>query len=217
MNTMRNTLFTILLSILFFTPQDIIAKPFIFRNISTKEGLCDQIVTAIHKDKMGLIWIGSASCVECFDGTNIKHFKVPGENSVRRRVTALLTTNAPKLWMGNGDGLWYLDGEKEKFVRYDVSKIPFGVYALEEREDVLYISTVRGLYSIKGDEVKRTLINQNELAPSNILYGMSFEDSDCLWIASEGGINCINLETEEIKTYTSEECSSFCCVEYING
>lgn len=216
-NYTMKKIFLLLVFLMVASLQDIIARPYIFKNVSTKDGLFDQIVSTIHKDKMGLVWIGSASSVECFDGTNIKHFKVPGENSARRRVSALLATELPELWMGNGDGLWYLDNDKEEFVKYDDSKIPFGVSDLKERDENLYISTVRGLFIKNGDDVTRVLINQNELAPSNILYEMTFDDEGNIWLASEGGIHCYNIETGNIQTYTTIECSNFWCIEYLNG
>ena len=49
-----------------------------FRTITISDGLSNNIINTIYKDKRGFIWLGTQTGLDRFDGINVKSFRLSG-------------------------------------------------------------------------------------------------------------------------------------------
>jgi Predicted periplasmic ligand-binding sensor domain len=79
-----------------------------FRHHTTREGLSSNSVRAILQDHTGLIWLGTASGLDSFDGREIIHHSIPdGEAG---SVTSLFEDSEDILWIGTDNTVYrYVD------------------------------------------------------------------------------------------------------------
>lgn len=79
-----------------------------FRHHTTREGLSSNSVRTIIQDHTGLIWLGTASGLDSFDGREIIHHSIPdGEAG---SVTSLFEDSEDILWIGTDNTVYrYVD------------------------------------------------------------------------------------------------------------
>ncbi|MCR8556510.1 response regulator [Mucilaginibacter sp. BJC16-A38] len=93
-----------------------------FTNITVKEGLPSNAVSAIIKDKFGLMWFGTSNGLCKFDGTNFVIYRhVPGKANTLpgNEVLCLYEDGSGRIWIGTGaGGLSYYDRMKDEIIPY---------------------------------------------------------------------------------------------------
>ena len=83
-----------------------------------EEGISNGYVTAIHQDQMGMLWFGTASGLNRYDGYTFRWF-LPNDTSdnhlVHQTIWALEEDQEGNLWIGTNDGLSRFHLETETF------------------------------------------------------------------------------------------------------
>ena len=72
-----------------------------YRYISVDEGLSHRDIRAIHKDKLGLIWLGTKFGLNRFDGHHFKIFLKEKNNLASNEVELILEDSEDWLWLFN--------------------------------------------------------------------------------------------------------------------
>lgn len=75
-----------------------------FRHYSTLNGLSSNTVNALLQDSRGLVWMGTSSGLDCFDGSTFTHHGIPGDRS--NIVQSLLEDESGILWVGTEDAVY---------------------------------------------------------------------------------------------------------------
>ncbi len=86
--------------------------------LGIEQGLSNNTVTTIHKDKFGLMWFGTMDGLNRFDGYNFKIFKNKFGDSTSLPydiITALNSDRAGNIWVGTQKGLAVLDSKTFQF------------------------------------------------------------------------------------------------------
>ncbi len=91
--------------------------PFIEYDIS--DGLSNNTVYAIMQDKVGFVWMGTATGLDRFDGVRFKHYELP-------RVTVLSEDEDGEIWIGTSFGLYLFSSDRKTLERF-VSETDFSV------------------------------------------------------------------------------------------
>ncbi|MEW6158964.1 MAG: LamG-like jellyroll fold domain-containing protein [Verrucomicrobiota bacterium] len=82
-----------------------------WRVFTSREGLLNDSVSAIYSSTNGLLWIGTETGLDQFDGSTFKHF-TSKNGFVDETVWSLHGTSDGTLWIGTGNGLFRFHGGK---------------------------------------------------------------------------------------------------------
>lgn len=91
------------------------------RKFSVDEGLSDNSVNVVVRDKLGFLWIGTQNGLNRFDGYNFIHFKhdPANQNSLPDNcINTLVFDNAGNLCIGTNNGLSVFNPAAETFTNY---------------------------------------------------------------------------------------------------
>lgn len=177
----------------------------VFRSLTASDGLTDLIVNALYKDSFGFVWIGTGNSVERFDGVNLRHYGVAGNDERLKRVNAFAEMSGGCLWMGNGMGLWQLNKKSDTFEQVVPALINCAVFSLlYDGQKVLYIGSERGLFVYKGGKFEHVLLDSNVFSASNVIRAMALDDGGRLWMATSNGLYTMKLADGSIQYFHNE-------------
>ena len=181
-------------------PPMAVAKPHRIVNMGSREGLRDLLVNCIHEDDAGVIWLGTGSTVECFDGVRFRHFPIEGKAGPQKRVTAITGSPARGLWAGNGDGLWMFDSHTEQFVPQYEADIAGGVTSvLLDSTGVLYVATTVCLYVVEDGQVRPYRLQPASGLPAGGIEAMCMDESGTLWMTSTTGLYALTADRQMVQ------------------
>lgn len=178
-----------------------------FFSLDQRQGLSDNAVTAIVKDREGYMWFGTNNGLNRYDGSEIKRF-FRGTDSTslpENQVVNLFVSSRGELWVGlESEGICRFDSRTESFewIRhlskdpslYDDSGYIKGI--AEDSDSVIYVATYGGLYCLDPgaaeftglpflhDGSPDTLLTYKGLLSSGIAT-ITSDGKEGLWIAYE--------------------------------
>src|SRR6185437_12039079 len=167
----------------------------VIHKIDEQNGLSDNNVKCVYKDKNDFVWIGTASGLNLMNGSGITIFKhEPGNNNSLRdnNITALTGDSTGLIWIGTSQGLNSFELSSQKFHYYP------GIDNNEEISCVLadtfnvYIGTLDGLFflSRKTNKIQTIKIpgDNNESLADNRITHLSKDPSGKIWITTFNGL-----------------------------
>jgi ligand-binding sensor domain-containing protein/two-component sensor histidine kinase len=198
--------------ILFFQPKTSFAQlqhPFLFQKIDQDNGLSDNTVQCILKDKNGFMWIGTASGLNLIDGSTITVFKNDFNDPhslSSNNITALSSDSSGILWIGTHEGLNFLDPFLRKFSVWPLQKdMPatndniIGIATTKKNN--LFIASGSGLYFInqKTKETSHLELpgNNNEKLLNNKITHIDIDKKGIIWLSTYNGLWSYNENTEQ--------------------
>lgn len=148
----------IILYLLFLSSLQVFAQNdmLIFDKITSEQGLSNNQINCLLKDRLGFLWIGTNDGLNRYDGNSVKVFKhTPSDSSSLggSRIISLFEDSEGYLWIGLRDnGVSRFDFKTEKFKNYTHidkdQKSLVGNEVLAFHEDLrkrIWISTYQGL------------------------------------------------------------------------
>lgn len=118
----RYTLFSLVL-LIHISPIAVLSQEFRFKRITINEGLLDNNVYEIFQDHDGLIWIGTARGLQCYNGHELRNYEHDANNSKSLAsgfVRSITEDTNGYLWIGTQNGgLSRYDGEEFINFKYD--------------------------------------------------------------------------------------------------
>jgi ligand-binding sensor domain-containing protein len=111
-----------------------------FRHLTSSQGLSNNQISSIHKDRTGFIWFGTVSGLNRYDGHSFKTYKnIPGDS------TTIPFNNVQRIFEDHRGHLWIFSQDNQLAI-YDPSRDTFYTdYDLLNREDPIlseYISSL---------------------------------------------------------------------------
>lgn len=166
------------------------------RSITQGDGLRDATVSVIYKDSLGYIWFGTTSILERFDGVNMRHFPIPGDEESAKWIGAIGETDGNCLWVGTGGGLWRLDKNSTELVRYGENHITKSVNAFaNDGNGNLYIGGEEGLFMMRNGKLCNIAIESNVLSSANKVNDMTVDESSHrLYVATDQGVYSLDMD-----------------------
>lgn len=194
-----------------------------FRAITAKEGLPSNTVSAIIKDKYGLMWFGTSNGLSKFDGSNFTVYRheVGNVHSLPTNdVVSLYEDRQGRLWVGTSNGgICYYDRSSDSFLAFksknplpNIENISARTF-YEDHRGMLWIGTFGNLITIdlKTSEMKRRPIRDNTVdEPGSFVVLSIFEDSrHRLWLGSNMGLFLYNHQTDKFKGFLHNNADAY--------
>ncbi|MBN1598627.1 MAG: hypothetical protein JW894_10060 [Bacteroidales bacterium] len=182
-----------------------------FRHISTREGLSNSSVTCIYQDSYGLMWFGTSSGLNKYDGYKCSvYFEDDSDSSSisSNVIVDIIEDSSGNIWISTGYGLNKYLRDKDMFIRYvyseyDTNSIENSLAQklLIDHTGQLWVPTRFGGLNLFINEENRFLKYQHDSSNNNSISSndlMSItEDSDKnIWVGSwDGKVDRFNRET----------------------
>ena len=189
-------------------------------HISEENGLSDNHVQCVFKDKEGLIWIGTSDGLNRMDGSTIKIFMHDTSNVqsiANNNILALNEDSKGNLLVGTkGGGLCILDKKKQTFKSVIPPKSPYGAEifvssVVSDQGNNVWCTTDGGLYlyhpatgkmeaffnPLAGDNNKNWYCNK-------ISQAILSKDNR-IWLATFDGVWSFDIKTHQYKSEINEK------------
>jgi signal transduction histidine kinase/ligand-binding sensor domain-containing protein/DNA-binding response OmpR family regulator len=219
------TLFFLLISAVFMPCYG--QSQVVFSKLNQTNGLSNDRVSSIVKEKNGFVWIGTENGLNRFDGNKIKIFNKQNCALSSNDISDLLIDRKGKIWIGTfGGGLNVYNPSNDKFVTYknstnSITSIPSNELntIFEDSKGIIWLGTKNGLsfFNEKEQAFKTYKFdNKNNYSISHSDVRSIYEDENKnLWIGTfGGGLNKFNPKTEKFYRIKS---SSAISPDYIHS
>ncbi len=209
------SVFRILYVLATFLSSSLIAQNFVFRHITSDEGLSTNLVNCIYQDSKGFMWFGTQEGLNRYDGYHIKIYKNEpnNKNSLSYSdINCVLETKNNILLVGTPYGLNVLNLENDSILRLFVNNKDLNskenninvIQQINENEIVVGTNNGFALYNLSTRKFKHFKFNIEEgVAITDILV---FNDN--LFLAtSKKGLWVFQQKNEKISrvTFTDED------------
>lgn len=140
------------------------------RSLTMQNGLADNTVSCIHKDKDGFMWFGTDNGLSRYDGTDIRNF---GNADSYLKVFRIRETDNSLLWLITSDGLKCFDRRLERFVPVEVS---------DPVTDILFADDFAWIFSARSLSVYKQEYSKDK---NNNLISVRLEKEETLLTLSQ--------------------------------
>lgn len=195
-----------------------------FKNYNTENlsGLKSDFIGGMALDTLNnVIWIGTKHGLHIYD-LNKEHFEyIPlcEDKLVDKDVTKILIDSKCRLWMGTSNGLLIIDLKsfhencsdfKYQFYPYKLDKPESNITEktnciYEDMQGNIWLgSNGSGLYYLVNDTNTPYTFSSftvKEGLSSNNIYGILEDDSRNLWLSTNFGLSCFNMEKKIFNNY----------------
>ena len=171
----------------------------LFNKINQTNGLSNDRVSSIVKEKNGFVWIGTENGLNRYDGNKIKIYNKQNSALSSNDIADLLIDHTGNIWVCTlGGGLNLYNPSNDKFITYknisnNGSSIPSNELntVFEDSNGVIWLGTKNGIsFFNKKEQTFKTykFDSKNSHSISHNDVRSIYEDSDKnLWIGTFGG------------------------------
>lgn len=201
---MRKILFILFLfSCIRTVAQNDSASPVLLTHITDENGLSDNRVTCVYKDKTELLWVGTKDGLNLLDGSMIRIFKndPADSNSILDNfITAITEDRYGKIWISTSAGFCWYDKRTRHFVNTrhsDDKKTRIGgisSIAIDKQDHLWMGSTGNGLleYDPKTKKLSlhynSSLVYGTDIRYSNRINKVIVATDQLIWLATADGL-----------------------------
>ena len=162
-----------------------------FRKFGKAEGLTDERVVSIERDRNGFLWLGTPDGLfRMKDGKFKRYWKEDGLPG--RVVWAIEEDHNGKLWLATvGGGLY--QRQNERFVRYTAVDTVDILSLHVDRKNNLWVGTDEGLFRIQNDNVSR--FTKKDGLASGVVRAIVEDHDGNIWIGETTGLSRLHNGT----------------------
>jgi signal transduction histidine kinase/ligand-binding sensor domain-containing protein len=173
-----------------------------FERVGSVSGPPSEVITALHQDRTGFIWIGSRDGLALYDGYSFTHFEHDPSDPYSisgNTIRTIYEDGRGNMWFGtNTGGLNRLDRTTWHFEHFrhdsaDPRSISHdSVYAiLEDRTGALWVGTQQGLNRLDASNgaFERFLSDPDDprSLSHDYVYGLYEDRAGGIWVSTFGG------------------------------
>jgi len=165
-----------------------------FTSLTSMDGLSSNTVTAILKDRCGLMWFATDDGLNRFDGTDVLVYRHSKEDSTSLRssdITSLHQDQKGRIWIGTIEGGLHLyNRRKDSFV--SISS-PHSVTSIgSDASGKLWVGTTGGLINVDPQSHHISTFSSIPKMPDEISKGLilsiAIDRKQRVWIGSKNGL-----------------------------
>lgn len=169
-----------------------------FQQLSLDKGLSQTTVNCILADNKGLIWIGTASGLNCFDRYDMKNYfhekgnphSLPGNT-----IHFIAEDSLNNIWISTNNGLARYEKSSDAFLPVQYEGEIISVNSFHQVEGAILFSTNGGLYiyDYKQKSLRKQSIICDDSSAFNPFYMYTWDKDVLLLISQNGGIQKYNF------------------------
>jgi len=207
-----NTVLFALFHVVFITPSPVLAidpdkeiSQYVLDTWGIEEGLPQNSVTAIVRDRKGYLWLGTQEGLVRFDGVRFTVYnKKNAPGILDTWIIALCECRDDMLWIGtHGGGLCSLkDGVFTAYTTEQGLSDDFIWTICSDGEGGVWIGTENGLSHLENGEF--TVYTTREGLPLNRVRSLCKDTKGNLWVGTEGG-GLARFRDGTFTTYTEKQ------------
>ena len=184
----------------------------IFNRISEKDGLSNNIVNCIVRDKAGFVWIGTFDGLNRFDGTHFIKFRNDRNNAnslVQNTVHGICLDSSGDIWCATETGISCYRQNTQTFENFYPGAKQDAYYTdiLCDGQGTIWCASSYGLYEYVSSNRSFRQYGENDgksALTSNAIYKKGLvlsPDKRSLWIATVKGINQFDIKSKKFFNY----------------
>lgn len=165
-----------------------------FKNYNKTDGLVDNFVRSISEDKNNNLLIGTKKGISVFNGNSFTTLKIRYKNAETKKISfqSILCSSSGRIYAGSVLGLFIYNSKTNTF-DFD-NRVNEFVSEIIEEDKVIYLTTAKGLYTIKNNKIKS--IKLDSIQGTNSLTAIKSDFNKVKWIGSTNGIfKCSKTDT----------------------
>jgi PAS domain S-box-containing protein len=182
-----------------------------FLNLSIKEGLSQNSVWAILRDRQGFLWFGTDDGLNRFDGYRFRvyrHLKNDTTSLCQNTTRALIQDRSGRIWIGTSSGVDVYDPVTDRFtvlrsdgensVRLRAANV---TSIVEDQNGSIWVGTrTDGIFKVDPVRKTHTWLHTDSSAmyrlSSNQIVTMYLDRAGVLWVSTYGeGINRVDVSS----------------------
>jgi ligand-binding sensor domain-containing protein len=180
-----------------------------FKRLTSSEGLSQDHVSSILKDRMGFMWFATDDGLNKYDGYKFTIYKHDSENSQSissNTVVDIYEDQAGNLWVGTVRGLDRFDRKREIFIHYKPENSTLSIRDIfEDSKNRIWIGTTNGLYLFNEADNSFTPFRNDtgdEFSISHdFVYRICEFTENELWVATREGLNRFDVDQRKFYRY----------------
>ncbi len=190
-----------------------------FTHFTTLEGLSQNTVISVLRDRDGFMWFGTQDGLNKYDGYHFKIYRnvVGDKTSVgANSINVLYQDKAGNMWVGTTAGLSLYNRASDSFITYhsnpgDNSTLTSeAIQAIKEDDNgYLWVGTYSGLnlFDTKTRKVTRRFLADNKPGSLiNVQISIVTKDRNHrLWVGTTKGLNLYNYKTGKFAVYLHDD------------
>lgn len=187
--------------ILFFSQTHAQNGDYIFKHLSSSNGLSQSSVISIHQDKLGQIWLGTRDGLNKYDGNTFTVYKNNPKDTASISNSDILTIEEDKygsIWVGTYSGLNKYDPLKNRFKRYFHNNTTSSlsnntIWSVEElKGGAVWVGTSNGLsiYNREDDNFKTLFYSSQDSSsiPGNYVLSIFQSKKGDVYVGTSQGL-----------------------------
>jgi PAS domain S-box-containing protein len=189
------------------------------RDPATGQRLIRHLVFALHRDRGGMLWIGTNAGLFKFDEARQKMIRYTHDPNdpmslSHNWILSLCEDSTGALWLGtNGGGVNRFDRNTGRFIHYRHDpRDPFSpgndriksIYA--DRDGTVWFGTDGGGLN-RFDRVRERFVSYTtkDGLPNDVIYGILEDDENNLWLSTNKGLSKFNPQTRTFRNYEASD------------
>jgi len=160
------------------------------KNLNFETGLSSNFIRTFYKDSEGLIWIGTDTGLDSYDGLQIVNYGRRFTKPLKGAVQSILESKKGIFWIGNEQGAFLYNKNGNYLAFVDFKKPTINVRKIFRTSNKnIYFATDRGLYLLDSLNFKANPINlKKNINEPPSLNGIVEDSQQKLWISSLEGL-----------------------------
>ncbi|HWV29437.1 MAG TPA: two-component regulator propeller domain-containing protein [Dyadobacter sp.] len=184
----------------------------------------NESVTAITSDHTGQLWVATTAGLVLVDPVTFKTSRLSQRTGVPDQlrnglVQSFFEDQQEHMWVGTETSLFRFDFKTNRFARIAYGENAVSANANQvktingDKAGNIWAGTFNGLYKFSPDgallQSFKYQANDQHSISSDMIYAVAAENSETLWICTDGGLNLMNIKTGKVTRYAPDARASF--------
>lgn len=178
----------IILFLSFFILHPFECDAYLFKGMSTAEGLSNRRVFAAVKDDRGYIWLATRAGVDRYSGESFRHYELPSKKiRTNERVRGVALDRNKRVYAYTEKDVYWYDQAKECFSFLGSTNLQHSIAINKvyfDAENKLWLATSQGLYFLN----KNGVLQHYDALGREEIYSLAEGEKGSFWVGTLKGV-----------------------------